>query len=311
MPEDPKVLIAILNWNGHQDTIQAVRSASALIYTNSKIIVIDNGSQPQSRQAIRDALPDTPLVETGSNLGYAGGNNIAFDKALYEKYDFIWILNNDLTVAPDSLNILIKAARENPQAALLGPRVFRSDKPQTLFYPGWKIDLQKHLFYRIPAPQPTPPIYPVDYIQGCSLLVRAEFIAREGGFDHRYHLYCEDADLALRARTKGWQVLEVRDAHVWHKGYGSTSQASPLKTYYGLRNRLLFIVKHAERRRRIPLVLRLLVFDTLPGLLHATHPLILGPNRKKAWHTLRAYNRAAFDFIRSHFGPAPPWLFPK
>jgi GT2 family glycosyltransferase len=310
--DPPSVLVVILNWNGEDDTIEAIQSVQALDYPRFQILVVDNGSRPESLAAIRAAYPEVECVETGENLGYAGGNNVGFRIALDRQCDYCLVLNNDLTVDRGMLTQLIECAQAQPDLAVLGPRVYRYDAPDRLFYPGWAIDWKRWLFHTVPQTEnPEEPTLEVAYVQGCALLVRSKFLADCGLFDERFHLYCEDADLSVRAQRAGWRTVEVMGARAWHKGYGSSGKNSPLKTYYGLRNRLLFIDKHAADRsfwNRLVLRGQLLTFDAGGRVCKALCDLLTG-DRRSGWATLRALGRALFDWVRNHYGPGPDWLF--
>ena len=365
MSESPFVMVVILNWNGEQDTIEAVRSVRGLdypqlatvrsaglspsspdqspdspqpqtvqavrsaglspsspdrgsdcpqrraeartTYCQLQTVVVDNGSRPESPAAIHAAFPDLECVETGRNLGYAGGNNIGLRLAMERGAEFCLILNNDVTVDPGMLRALVDAAQGDPAAAVLGPRVYRYDKPTELFYTGWKIDWRRWLFHRVPADLSDAPLLDVDFVQGCALMVRTSFVREHGMFDERFFLYCEDADLCVRARKAGLRTVEVPAARVWHKGYGSSGRQSPLKAYYGLRNRLLFIAKHAPPENQLRLRAHLLIFDAGGQALRACAGLC-GGNWREAWLTLWALGGAVADWVAGRYGPGPDWL---
>src|SRR4051794_1147786 len=86
--------VLVLNWNGWRDTVESVRSAMRLKDRPSEILVIDNGSSDDSEERIRERCPETPFLQTGENLGYAGGNNMGIRHALSRGADYIWLLNN-------------------------------------------------------------------------------------------------------------------------------------------------------------------------------------------------------------------------
>src|SRR5579863_8615618 len=106
----PKVSVIVLNWNGGNDTVGCLSSLQRLNYENCSVIVIDNGSTDDSPALIREAFPDVELLETGQNLGFAGGCNVGIRRALAQRADFIWLLNNDTTVHPDALNAMVEKA---------------------------------------------------------------------------------------------------------------------------------------------------------------------------------------------------------
>ena len=106
----PKVAVIILNWNGKEDTLECLASVKKLDYSNYEIVLVDNGSVDDSVDAISKQYPDMTLLQTGENLGYAGGNNVGIRWALEQGADYILLLNNDTIVAADLLSAFINAA---------------------------------------------------------------------------------------------------------------------------------------------------------------------------------------------------------
>src|ERR1700729_1766132 len=91
----PHIACILLNWNGWQDTIECLHALRKCAYPNLNILVVDNGSTNDSVIRIRAAHPDIPLLESGSNLGFAGGSNIGIRHAIAHAADYVWLLNND------------------------------------------------------------------------------------------------------------------------------------------------------------------------------------------------------------------------
>ena len=98
-----KVYILILNWNNGADTIDCVRSCLSLEGQDGHILVIDNGSTDGSVAEIRKTYPTLEIIQTGENLGFAGGNNVGIRHALERDADYVWLLNNDTTAEPQAL----------------------------------------------------------------------------------------------------------------------------------------------------------------------------------------------------------------
>src|SRR5438477_3617076 len=120
------VWIVVLNWNGLTDTLACVESLRELHYAERRVIVVDNGSTDGSVGALRSASSrlGIEIIETGKNLGYAGGNNLGIRHALDHGADFILVLNNDTTVDPLLLDELVGAADQHPEAGCFGPWIF-------------------------------------------------------------------------------------------------------------------------------------------------------------------------------------------
>ena len=109
----PKVCIAILNWNNYDQTLACLESLAALDYPNYHIIVVDNASADESVEHIQQAHPDITLICSETNLGYAGGNELALQQALADgETELFWILNNDSTVRPDTLSQLVSTYQQ-------------------------------------------------------------------------------------------------------------------------------------------------------------------------------------------------------
>ncbi len=77
----PAVHIIVLNYNSRDDTLACLHSLEHLTYPNAHVIAVDNGSSDGSVEAIRAAYPHVMLIDTGQNLGFTGGNNVAIDYA--------------------------------------------------------------------------------------------------------------------------------------------------------------------------------------------------------------------------------------
>ena len=86
-------------------------------------MVVDNGSDDESVERIRGAYPTLRLIETGRNLGFAGGNNVAIREALAEDADFVWVLNNDASPGFDAVRELLASAEADPRLGALACRV--------------------------------------------------------------------------------------------------------------------------------------------------------------------------------------------
>ena len=133
---EPSVFIVVLNWNGRADTLTCLRSLQALADKRTRVLVVDNGSTDGSVAAILAAHPEVPVIETGRNLGYAGGNNVGVRHAIAEGADFVLVLNNDTVCAPDMIDRLLQAAAKHPGAGMFCPRIFYMHDPGRVWFDG-------------------------------------------------------------------------------------------------------------------------------------------------------------------------------
>ena len=116
------LVAVVLNWNGGEDTLAALRSLDGV-----PTICVDNGSTDGSDLAVAAECPDVELLRTGANLGFAGGNNVGLTRALERGADWVLLLNNDATAEPGLLPALEHAARTRPDAGLLACTILSPD----------------------------------------------------------------------------------------------------------------------------------------------------------------------------------------
>jgi GT2 family glycosyltransferase len=249
------VCVVVLNWNGLADTLVCLESLRHLHYTAHRVVVVDNGSSDDSLGGLRraGALSAAEVIDAGSNLGYAGGNNLGIRYALDHGADFVLVLNNDTTVDPMLLDELIAAAERNPAAGCFGPWIFYMHEPERLWFTQTAWAPADSAFTapgkgRLASELPQEST-PTEYACGAALFFRAGVARQIGLFDERFFLVYEDADWCARARRAGFECVTVPSARVWHKiGTSFGSEASPLRTYFSIRNKLLWAEKNLSRR---------------------------------------------------------------
>jgi GT2 family glycosyltransferase len=264
----PLVFIIILNWNGWRDTLECVASCRKLTYDNARIIIIDNGSTDGSEKILRQNLPDIELIQSGTNLGFSGGNNMGIRLALQRGAEYIWLLNNDTIVDPAALSTLVETAEQDSHVGIVGSKIFYFSSPRRLWFAGgfWKFG--KILITIRGDGEEDNGQYdsktPVDFITGCSLLIRAETVRNIGLLEEKYFLYWEDTDWNATAKKKGWGILYTPHSLLWHKVSSSFNPVTDQQAYYYLRNKLLFYERHAPLM--MPLTLCLIVLGALRHL---------------------------------------------
>ena len=248
------VAIIILNWNAWRDTIACVESCLQLDYPDAHILLVDNGSTDGSENTLRNRFPELEFIQTGSNLGYAGGNNVGIRRALEKPFDFVWLLNNDTVVDPECLAKMVEIAETDPRVGMVGSKIYYHHAPKTIWYAGGTVDLEgggltRHVGQDEEDADPFNQLRETEYITGCSLLARKEMIETVGLLEEAYFLYFEDADWSLRASRQGWKLLYQPAARLWHKeGARNQKTYSPHFIYYFLRNRFFFVTRFAPRR---------------------------------------------------------------
>src|SRR4051794_36247953 len=102
--------LVVVNWNGKEDTLALLASLSAAELADTNVLVVDNDSADGSLDAVAAEHPWVRTLQTGSNLGFAGGNNRGIAFAREQGADVIGILNNDTMVQPDFWPPLVEVA---------------------------------------------------------------------------------------------------------------------------------------------------------------------------------------------------------
>lgn len=247
----PKVAIVVLNWNGKQDTLECLESIGKLDYPNYQTVVVDNGSTDDSVDAIRTKFPNVFVLQTGANLGYAGGNNVGIKWAISNNSEYIFILNNDVIVDQKCLHELVNADLV-ADCGVLGPANFYYEKQNELWTIGATRKSTPTPGYKLLADGDNKNDWPlplmVDSIVGSSILIRREVIEKVGLLDERFFLCWEEFDFCARSIDAGFKCLYVPHASIWHKvGSALGELESPLRRYFNIRNRLLWASKHCSR----------------------------------------------------------------
>ncbi len=93
---------------------------------------------------------------------------------------------------------------------------------------------------RVSSHQP----HEVDWVSGCSILVRREAIEQVGMIDARFFYYWEETEWCFRTGRAGWKIMNVPAAKIWHKGVQRDYKPKPAVTYYDTRNHLFLLLKH-------------------------------------------------------------------
>lgn len=240
----PKVTILVLNWNNWQRTLGCLESLDELDYANFEVVVVDNGSEDGSEAMIVGERPDLTVLQTGTNLGYAGGNNLGIRHALKRGADLVWVLNNDTLVEPGTLRALIEASSSQDRIGVLGAAVLEEagdgGREVEMSAYRWRGERIAPVLCTNSEDDPEHRTHPVDGVTGTSLLLDAEMLREAGAFDERFFHYFEDAELCDRARRAGWKVGYACRARVWHSVGGTLPNFSAQARYYYIRNWLLF-----------------------------------------------------------------------
>jgi hypothetical protein len=194
------------------------------------------------------------LINSGGNLGFAGGNNVGIRYAMKQNdFQYLWLVNNDTVVNPDALTTLVERMHQKPEAGMCGSTIIyyhNPDKVQALAganYNKW-LALAKHICSLQNVNVPVN-IHKVEkrlsYIVGASMLLSKRFIKDIGLMCEEYFLYFEELDWATRAKGQ-FDMVYAPASIVYHKEGGSIgsssdgSKKSEISDFHALNNRVVF-----------------------------------------------------------------------
>ena len=295
----PSVSIVIVTWNKREDILNLLDSLQSIASSEIKIIIVDNASTDGSVEAIRNHPLSVTLLENSENRGGTGGFNAGIRYAmnnLDQKY--IWLLDNDAEVMPNTLQKLIAVMEADASIGIAGSCILHPEDRTLIVEAGGHVDERTATWKPNLRYQPysnykgTPPI-DVDYVPVCSALIRKELFYVVGILDERFFLHWDDVDLGSTAREKGFRVVAVIDSIVLHsteKGYSNAV------LYYDVRNSLLFISKHLSLFQRILPIFRVCVRNLMAARLFGA----LG-EKLLSWYLYQALD----NFVSGRYGVAP------
>jgi GT2 family glycosyltransferase len=261
-----KVTVIILNYKVANLTIKCLESVQKSTYKNLDILIIDNNSQDGLEEKLQ-AVKGITFIQTGENLGFAGGCNVGIKKALKLGTDYVLLLNPDTTIDKDAIKILVEKS-EQYNSGIANPKIYFAGG-DTLWYAGKILDLANVLGNHRGVNEKDQGQYDKDEqmfdATGAAMLIKKEVVDKIGLFDERYFLYYEESDFAYRAINAGFKIMYIPEAVVYHKNAQSTGLGTPLQDYFITRNRMLFASKFLPFRTRLALLREAIKNSTIPA----------------------------------------------
>jgi GT2 family glycosyltransferase len=223
----------MLTWNRCDDALACLDSLRDEVEDNDSVIVCDNGSQDGTEDAIRLRHPWVEVIQNGTNLGFAGGNNPGLRAALDRGFEWVLLLNNDTTVPVGALAALLAYATPRRGVGAFQPLIVEAGDGRRIDSAGQTVlrrtGMVDALMGRPVADAPREPV-PVFGACAAAALVRASALRRSGLFDEDLFAICEDVDLMFRIRLAGLEVELVPQVRVLHKRGISVGATTPEST---------------------------------------------------------------------------------
>ncbi len=237
----PVVAAVLVNYNSGSELERALRSiADELTGVRWEGVVVDNASADESAKAVAAFAP-VRLLRNSENVGFGRGVNQGVRETTAP---YVLIMNPDCRLVAGAMATLRAELDRHEGCAIVGPRILdpdgsiqgsaRGDPDMLTGLFGRTAMLRRHLPFLPVARRNVvvddvirsgEPSMPVEWLSGACMLARREAFEAVKGFDDRYFLYWEDADLCRRLRARGYHVRYVPSASAIHRVGHSTRTA--------------------------------------------------------------------------------------
>jgi GT2 family glycosyltransferase len=308
---DRHLRVVVLCWNNRDLLPPCLEHLLASRWPHGRldVVVVDNGSTDGSVDDWERRFPTVRLVQTGRNLGFAGGVNAGL-----EDLGDLWavaLLNTDAFVEPDWLEHLGAALAADDAVGAAVPKLLFTEPDEqgravinnvgNVVGPTWELHDRGY---------GEPDVGQYDREEdvwgwcGAAVLLRRTYLDAVGRFDERLFMYAEDADLSWRGAELGWRYRYVPAAVVHHvHGASSGGTRTPLLDHLNRRNRLVVVTRHGGWRGAATAWSRALGGIVVAVGTDLVAPLLRG--RRPDATPLRRRARAAWDALRLLLGRDP------
>ena len=193
------------------------------------IVVVDNASCDSTLAIIASSYAGVVVLKMPSNRGFAAANNEGIRHALAQGAEYVFLLNQDARVAPDTITQLLTAMQDHADFGIMSPL--------HLDYDGQALDslfsqyiLQNQTILSDAVLGQLHRIYNVPFVNAAAWLMSRCLLETVGGFDPIFFMYGEDNDYCARARHHGFKIGITPDARIFHWHGGASRQSSSVKT---------------------------------------------------------------------------------
>lgn len=268
-----KIAIVILNWNGRDLLEKFLPSVVTYSIEDADVYVADNNSSDESISFLKENYPQVKIIQNAVNGGYAKGYN---DALQHIKADVYALVNSDIEVTANWLKPIVKAFEENPNTAIIQPKLLDFKNKSKFEYAGAAgglVDFMGYPFCRGRIFMELEEdegqyndIHDIFWASGACFFIKSEVYHELKGFDEQYFAHQEEIDLCWRVQNEGHNIQYVGSSEVYHVGGATLRETNPQKTYLNFRNSLFTIAKNVPKRFVFIVILLRLLLDGVAGL---------------------------------------------
>ncbi|MCP5024125.1 MAG: glycosyltransferase family 2 protein [bacterium] len=233
-----RVFAVVINWNGGDGNLTCLRALVGAGFDPEHVVFVDNASTDGSSQVVMKRFSGMTYIRNSSNKGFAEAANQGAERALQTGADWVFFINNDLELAPRSLETLLQKAAWDGQIGALAPRILMPGNPPRIWAAGMRERFGPNVVQLIGHKKVDGPKFQftkeVTHLTGAALLIRRQALEDVGGFEPSYFAYMEDVDLCARLGRADWKMLHVGEASAVHDASGSTGGGYSARRKYML-----------------------------------------------------------------------------
>ncbi len=229
-----KVSASIVTYNSADEIENVLDSLykSNLDEINLEVCVVDNNSADNTVAVIKEKYPDVILIENKENAGFGAAHNVAINKA-DSKYHII--VNPDIVFLKNTVRDCVRYMNGNQDTVITTPKILNDDEDRTEQFLPKRYPKIKYLVggifekkskrckkwrreYTMRDNKSNEP-REIDFCTGCFMFCRTEALKKVGGFDEKYFLYFEDADLTRKMKQLGKTMFvpSIEVIHGWQR----------------------------------------------------------------------------------------------
>jgi len=292
--------IVIVNYN----VCELLRSCLSSVYSSQgeitfEVCVVDNNSEDDSLNMVREEFPQAKIIANRENVGYPTANNLGLELLgvttanIEQRPRYCLLLNPDTEVPSNAFEFLVDYLDANPEVAIVGPRLMMLDGQLDLAcrraFPSPEVSAYRMLGLSRLFPSsprfarynmtflPEDQIAEVDSVVGAFMMVRVEAVNQVGLMDERFWMYGEDLDWAKRMKDVGWKVVYNPDITVLHVKRASSrySRRAQVEFYRAM---LIFYYKHYSSSTSKPMHWLVLFGIAIKGRRSIIGDILAGPS---------------------------------
>ena len=213
-----RVFVVVVTYNGEKWVDYCFGSLSKSTIP-IETVVVDNGSDDDTVEKIKTQYPDVTVIEAGSNLGFGKGNNRGMEYALSNGADYLFLLNQDAKIEPETIEKLVQKQSNNPIIGVLSPIHLNGD--------GSALDFKFAKFHMPPNKckglisdlylnNDTDKVYEATTLNAAAWLISRKCLKKVGGFHPLFDHYGEDDYFLQRLFYSGFKAGIYPETVIYH-----------------------------------------------------------------------------------------------